>query len=65
MECPFNFVVSPPDVNSALLSGLVQWGQKGRCPRWAQPRWQLPQCVGGLVFGSLAHPLAITEENQG
>lgn len=45
--------------------GLVRWGQKDRCLHRAQPWWQLPQCVGGLAFASLAHPLAITEENHG
>lgn len=65
MGCPFNFVVSPPDVNSALQSGPVGLGRKGRCPRRAQPCWQLPQCVGGLAFASLAHPPGTTKENQG
>lgn len=58
------FVVSPADVNSALLSGWCG-GDRRACPRRAQPWWQLPQSVGGLAFASLAHPLAITEENQG
>lgn len=45
MECPFNFVVSPPDVNSALLSGAGAVGTEGPLsPLGTAPLAAAPVC---------------------
>lgn len=48
MGCPFNFVVSPPDVNSALLSGQCSGDRRAAVPAGHSPAGSCPSVWVGL-----------------